>query len=423
MVKASSACYVAVAASLVAPQPTTPASGVDLAAAWVASVLAHEPGERDAALATVSSWSEASWNEAYPYLMALVAFANAASQKALDRPLRNFAAVELSQLRRLAFEASRARGADTFLKRGALLHTDVALFEPSSRGMTQASFRPKIGRNPSARGLNVRVPDGRFAGLETSEWQWEFARTLVSRVLPSPGADRDVRDWYHATAALMARSYAFAEEIVHLEDAERLFPKDTRILFDLACLSEALAAPRVQESASEARSQGVTILVDGAASNLRRAEGYLTHVTSADRTWIEPRVRLARVIFQRGRRAEAADQLRALVHEDASADVRYFALMFLGHAEEALGFADAARRAYAGAGHLFAAAQSPKLALVNLERRQGRSVHLDALERVLMEVPDGTAHHDPWWDYFRGAGRRADVLLGELHARFRNPRS
>jgi tetratricopeptide (TPR) repeat protein len=422
MVRASSACLVAVLASLVAPQPTTPASG-GLAAAWVASVLAHEPGERDAALATVASWSEASWNEVYPYLMAVVAFANAPSQQALDRPLRSFNAVELNQLRELALEASRPRGADTFLKRGALLHTDVALFEPSSHGVTRASFRPKTGHNPGSRGLNVRVPDGRFAGLETSEWHWEFARTLVNHGLPSAGADRDVRDWYHATAALMARSYAFAEEIVHLEHAQRLFPKDARILFDLACLSEALAAPRVQESATEARSQGVVVLVDGAASNLRRAEGYLTQVTSADRTWIEPRVRLARVIFQRGRRAEAADQLRALAREDASAEVRYFALMFLGHAEEALGLSDAARRAYAQAGDLFPTAQSPKLALVNLERRQGRSAHLDPLERVLMEGLDRADRHDPWWDYFRGEGRRADVLLGELHARFRRPPS
>jgi tetratricopeptide (TPR) repeat protein len=277
-------------------------------------------------------------------------------------------------------------------------------------------------RNAASRGVNVRVPDGRYDGLERPERHWDVARIMLDGVTPSPARDRDVRDWYHATAALMARTYAFAELITHLERAEQLFAADAGILFNAACLYEALAAPRVQDAVDEITlPAGLRILVDSAAANRRRAERYFVRVIAADPEWMEPRVRLARVRFEHGHRSDALQELRALSIRSADPEVQYFALMFLGEAEETLRFDDAARRAYQRAAELYPTAQAPALALLNLARRVGRTGSRDSLQRVLALPTDAHEREDPWWDYHRGDGRRADALLETVHKRFRRP--
>jgi hypothetical protein len=364
--------------------------------AWVASVQAHQPGERDRALTTVAAWSPAEWDGVYPRVLTRLDTALGTDSLPTD-----------------------VQGRTVFLKRAALLHTDIAMLEPTANEPTRVFDSPRV-RNS----LNVRVPDGRFDGLERGKGHWEVARTLLDRVTPAPQQDDDVRRWYRATAAAMSSWYGFSELILHLERSDRLFPTDPALQFNQGCLYEALASPRVQDVvAALILPKGLKVLVDSAPANLRRADERFSRVVSASPAWVEPRVRQARVWLLLGRQHEAAERLRALSSHSDDPIVQYFALMFLGQAEEALGRLDLTREAYDRAAVIYPGAQSARLALVNVERQQGRAWSLDALHGVLRLDDRSPNRDDPWWSYHRGDGRDAKTLLEDLQSRFRPPRS
>jgi hypothetical protein len=93
--------------------------------------------------------------------------------------------------------------------------------------------------------------------------------------------------------------------------------------------------------------------------------------------------------------------------------------LFLGAAEEGLGNDDNARASYLAASELFAAAQSPHLALSALARRRGdRAGALAAMERVFELPPTQPERDDPWWTYHLAHGRNANMLLEELRQPF-----
>ena len=267
----------------------------------------------------------------------------------------------------------------------------------------------------------VRVPDGRFEGVGLAQGHWEVARVLVDQ-LPSPQTDWDVSDWYRATAAVLAGAYAFAELIPHLERARQLFPKDPAINFNLGCLYETLASSRVQEVLATLPFSGTSqVAVDSAGPNLRRAEDHFERAIAGSPVSSEAQVRLAAVRLLLGRPRDAAEALRPLARNTVDSWVRYHALMFLGRAEEALGSGDRAREAYKQAAALFPGAQSPHLALASLDGREGRTGSIQELHRVLRLPRED--RNDPWTDYHRGEGRYAELLLEDLHLRFRRPSS
>jgi tetratricopeptide (TPR) repeat protein len=99
--------------------------------------------------------------------------------------------------------------------------------------------------------------------------------------------------------------------------------------------------------------------------------------------------------------------------------MKYYAAMFLGGAEEALGNFDESDELYSRASALYREAQSPHVAQSSLARRRGdRDGALAGIERVFelaIEHPDGD---DPWWTYDTAAGRNADRLFDGLKQMF-----
>ena len=125
-----------------------------------------------------------------------------------------------------------------------------------------------------------------------------------------------------------------------------------------------------------------------------------------------------------GRHAEAAVELRRAVAELREPQLLYYAELFLGAEEEALGNRDAARAAYERAAELSPRAQSPLLALSQLARRYGdRPAALRAMER-LFTLPDDdrNEHDDPWWWYHVAQARDADDLLDAMRQPFLSER-
>jgi tetratricopeptide (TPR) repeat protein len=237
--------------------------------------------------------------------------------------------------------------------------------------------------------------------------------------IPSPQKDRDVLDWHRAAAAALAGEYAFAELIAHLRRAGELFPQEPAILFSLGCLHESLAAPRVQDvRATLTLPPNTQVAIASPGPNLRRAALYFERVLDRSPEAFEARVRLAAVRLRLGRARDAAEALRASDAGVADLWVRYHGFMFLGRAEERTGASDRARAAYRQAAALYPRAQSPQLAVLSLDSREGRAESIDEFRKVLQVADESTDRTDPWTEYHRCEGRRADALFQDLHQRF-----
>lgn len=318
-----------------------------------------------------------------------------------------------AELRRLADAAaeSRIRGDENYvLRRGALLHSDAAMFsadliEPLAPGTTADPQR-----------IVMNISDGRQIELGRGAMHWEIARLLLDAVAPRP--DTMVRLWYRATAAWMQnRNY---HDPVHLTRARGVFPNDADILFLSGCEREAYARPDTQAAARAAvLPSGITLDIRSEREELGQAEAFFRRALALKPNVPETRLRLGRVLLLRGRYKEAADELRLATTSAGEDLLRYYGTLFLGAAEEALGDYGGASAAYAKGAELYPAAQSPRLALSALARRRGdRPGALTEIRRVFDLPVSPPARDDPWWTYHTAQARNADALLEELRQPF-----
>ncbi|HEX3646134.1 MAG TPA: hypothetical protein VHT95_11030 [Vicinamibacterales bacterium] len=428
---------------------------------WVKAVARHAPGEDDDALREVAAWPNTAlkllWIDAN-VLTQMIRGVNAnrftvrpEGQRAgtqirysstQTRRLRVLACAaggalvqgecmaigagsELApELRQLAVLVRTAtlRGDDNYiLRRGALLHADVAILAPRSM-----EAPGDVGR--SSGGLErfrMEISDGQEVNLHQSAVHWEIARMLLDFVRPrgvdhaDPGHDEMVRKWYRATAAWM--QLREDHDRLHLDRARAIFPADPDILFLSACQHETYAGVPIQTAVRSAiLPTGVTLDVGSERTELREAEGLFRRLLEIRSDHAEARLRYGRVLGSLGKHAEAAGELRRAVADLTDRQLLYYAELFLGSEEEALGNRDAARVAYEQAAEIAPMAQSPLLALSQLARRHAdRRGALRAIERLFaLSVMERTEHDDPWWWYYVVQGRDANDLLEAMEQPF-----
>ena len=423
---------------------------------WLKAVARHTPGEDDDALAEVAGMPNANLRELWIDANVLVQMTrNVTSDRFLVRPegqktsaqihytkaqvrrLRVLACAsggalgepvctamqagndldpDLRQLAGLA-RASKLRGDDNYiLRRGALLHGDVAVIAPLAMA-APASAASAAGPQR----FRMDISDGREVDLHQSAVHWEIARMLLDFVKPrgsdraGPGQDEMVRQWYRATSAWM--QLREDHDKLHLDRGRELFPADPGILFLSACLRETFAGPPIQNAVRSAvLPTGVTLDVGSERTELRDAETLFRRVLEITPDHAEARLHYGRVVGALGRHADAAVQLRRAAAELQDTQLRYYARLFLGAEEEALGNREAARAAYELAADLAPKAQSPLLALSQLAQRYGdRPAARRAIDR-LFALPDAERdeHDDPWWRYYVAQARDADELLDAM---------
>jgi tetratricopeptide (TPR) repeat protein len=262
------------------------------------------------------------------------------------------------------------------------------------------------------------LADGQETGLGSTSVHWEMGRRLLDKVRPKgsrrresdPGSDQTVRLWYLATTVYMQAAEQL--DACHVDRSVQLFPRDPEILFFAACAREMLSGPEIQSALrSTSLPRGFFPLVGSEGAELRRAERLFRESLERDPERTEARIRLGRVLGQRGHHQEAIVELRRATMAAQDRLLSYYGHMFLGAEANALDLTDEARQAYERAGKLYPLAQSPRFAMSALVMRTAdRHEALAALAPVLKR-DEALQADDPWWTYYRSQSREIEGLL------------
>jgi hypothetical protein len=216
---------------------------------------------------------------------------------------------------------------------------------------------------------------------------------------PSTVSPQFRRLWFLTVITAMEFSGLIVTAGQYLENARLLFPHDADVLLLSGIAEEMRASNRLANASAGAR-----------RTALGYAEVYLRESLELAPARMETRLRLGRVLFQRGHLAEAREPLTAV---SGAQDVRlaYLASLFLGGLEDAAGNAAGAAEWYARAAQKIPSAQAAQLAASELRHRAGeRQQAADAMPSAI--GPNNSA--DPWWAYLFGEYWRLDLYLDAL---------
>jgi tetratricopeptide (TPR) repeat protein len=281
--------------------------------------------------------------------------------------------------------AFNTTGARNILPAAAALHTEAAL-RTRGEGIL-GTFH-----------LDVATAIVEFG--ESQELKLKSNSSLSIHPMTAMAITDDVRSlWYCTVINVLLDTTRLRQANAYLAHALALFPRDSEIRLIAGVEREMRGSPRVADSS------------DGARRDARRdAERHYRAALAARPDLPEARLRLGRLLQQRGELAEARTLLAPLA---SSADTRiaYLAQLFVGGIEDAFRHPDAALAAYDNAAARLPDAQTARLAASELRHRQGdRRAAADAVPAAVGDL----ITFDPWWTYIFGEYWRADLLLDAL---------
>lgn len=359
---------------------------------WVAAVERHTPGEADEAAIRIGNWP----GEDLDLLVKWVSVQ-----------------LQVSESVRLANHLVPKVRVVELARRGTVLHADIALRVGSARQTT-------LRISPFAYSA-MEAEDGRAAGVTEAGVHMEVARALLTVLRDAGCADPEFDSlWFRATAAAMLYKRKIGFATPHLRAGLDAIPEDAVLLFYSATSHETLAGPRSQRVLEAVRPpRGVSWHVASEEEELQAAEKLLARALRFAPDNPEIRLHHARVIGCLGQHAKAAAELRAVDGKLTDPVLAYYAALFRGYEEAALGHRDLARDGYERAAALVPTAQSPLLGLSSLARRYGdRAGAVAALRRVFALPASNSLSLDPWWDYYESHVRDAGALLNQLYGRY-----
>ena len=402
---------------------------------WLEAVEQHQFGEIDDPLLRVASWDRNTLWLVWMDVGAVVSLVREPGILIFSTPIESepfsgifralqprfrtrtipYGREDIRHLQAIAKDVISRGGVNRVLKRGATLHSDIAM-----AGVRTADSN-REGR-PRSGSIMLFLADGQQTGVEDASVQWEMGRRLLDKVRPTgtrklgsdPGADEAVRRWYLATNGYMQATEQM--DAWHVERSLQLFPRDAETLFLAACAREWFSGPQPQNTLlSTNLSRDLFSQVGSEEEELRRAERLFRESLEREPRRVETRIRLGRVLGRRGRHQDAIAELRVAIKETQNRLLLYYGNMFHRAEADLLGLGDEARQAYTRAADLYPRAQSPRLALSALAVSQGdRAGALAAIQPVLGR-DEAQADDDPWWSYYTSQARNIEGIVKALY--------
>jgi tetratricopeptide (TPR) repeat protein len=374
--------------------------------AWFSAVDLHAPGLADEAAQAIAPWTAERLTLTLDDLVALrkqMAIYKQRPGAEVRLRARRLQPGDVELLCRITTSERVAGDLDRVIRRGAVLHADIG------------RFARDLPLSPGTTDILVRTTDARQASVDPGTAHWQFGRDLLAQLQPDPPSPRFKAAWYLATAAHMHAERMMTLVDQHLSHARRVVPEDVDILFSGACALESLASRRVQaELAAITPPPGYRFALRPARPMEDEAIALFGRVLASDRDRREARVRRARLVGLHGGHEEAAADLRQSLQAPLPEPLAYFAWLFLGDEELALGHRAAAAEGYERAAALFPNAASPVVALARLAREYGdRPALAGALQRWWALPSDGL---DPWADYYFMQGIDVEDRMRDLYA-------
>jgi len=373
----------------------------EIVRAWIENVQRHEPGTVDRPLREVA-----------------------------NQPTRTFDLV-CYRLQQLLSRISDVRERNDIRRRGAMLHTDIAMLLPDrAADFTQADLILTMRLDRYSRSNQVRpqsdslvlAADGEYLASMLDNAHWWMASYLLRGIQPHANEDPFVVSWNRAIAAFFEWHYLYGSAGHHLSRARIVLPADPLLLFYAGALHEAYASAAVQSVLLTRPTSVRAPNVLPPADEWRQAERFFSESVKLGGAR-EARLRLARVKGQLGNHAEAAAMLRDLVTTPSGSRLQYLGTLFLGTEEGALEHVDESRRSFELAAQMQPTAQSPLLGLAEMYRRTGNlTAAQQALQRLAALPDDPRLREDPYTEYFRSFAFDADEQPAAVRAMFKEAR-
>jgi len=374
---------------------------------WIAAVAAHHLGERDHA---VEEFAALPGVDREPFTLIAWKFMGLLHDP-LDkdhRPLPKESEDERVRTRLLAATLLKTTTRDGWLHRAAALHADVMML---AADLTQEADRLAPGTGRGGPQL-FEARDGEFQATADRNWSLAFGRRIVADVT-SPSTDDFVGAWYHATSAFMLAHGWFGELRPHLQAGERVRPSDEWILFDQGTLFEAYGSGAVQAVVQGAKLPAGTRPDVPMPTELRdTAMGYFRRLLSSGPTFVEARVRYGRLLIEMFQYDAAVQQFDTAITTATDPVTLYYAHLFALRAEAGRGRVAAAAEHGRAAAELFPTAQSADIALSIVALQRGDLTSAAAPIDVIRAMRIDGFRDDPWWEYFQGAGRASQTIVG-----------
>jgi tetratricopeptide (TPR) repeat protein len=390
---------------------------------WVDAVNGHQPGRPDAAVGSVAAMTYAArrdLNTSFPVFIRVLRDEFVATNSEVEKGVTTYARMVRND-----------PGIATFLKRAAILHADAVVFArrfpeppddappvlPPSQSIV-AGDPARLERAASPPLLtNERVTvtrDGEIIGDAKLYWSLPFARSLLDMLLrfPSDPVSRDdyafVADWYHTVAAYLFARGLNGDATGHLRHAARVLPDEPHALFDRGTYAEWFGLPIYQ-------ALGDALMLSEDKTNAD-AERLYRRTLEVDPSYVEARVRLARLLDRRGRHDEAAAEIAAALDGNPAGITGFYAHIVAGRIATARGRYAEALRFYREASNLYDHAQS---ALVGASHAALMLADVPGTLAPLAALGGESRPQDadPWLDYGLGAGRDVNTLLAALWSR------
>jgi tetratricopeptide (TPR) repeat protein len=297
------------------------------------------------------------------------------------------------------------------LRRAAMMHADIAMLVTDTAAPDPTTVTSLMTRGLGSVRHTVETLDGQVVEMADNSLHWDYARQLLDAVRPNPSQDAWIRRWYLATTAWQADQRKWSDALLHCTHAMQIFPAESRFAFGAGVVHEVLALPALQAARGPSAP-----MVDDARSELEAAVPLLRAAVNLDAADAEQHLHYGRVLSALGRFRDAETELQKAGAGLRDPNLQYYASLFLGYNEGAMGDRPAATASFERAATAFPHAQAPLLGLSQLARQfDDRDGAAAALARFFA-LPKRQYSDEPWWDYDHTHGRLAGSLLAAVRA-------